>query len=107
MITRTLTVFFLGYAAIAFEHGIRINKAASPLITGVLCWVLYILASSDKHLVSEQLTEHLGELSGILFFLLGAMTIVETNRCARWFQYYNRLQSLNNITFYQVGIRFS
>ena len=77
MITLLIIVFFLGYTAIAFEHGIKINKAASALITGVLCWTIYIIASEDKHVVSEQLTEHLGELSGILFFLLGAMTIVE------------------------------
>jgi Na+/H+ antiporter NhaD/arsenite permease-like protein len=77
MITLLLTIFFIGYAAIAFEHGIKINKAASALVTGVLCWTIYIIASNDKHIVSEQLTDHLGELSGILFFLLGAMTIVE------------------------------
>jgi len=77
MTTILLIVFLIGYAAIAFEHGIRINKAASALITGVLCWTIYIVAAADKHFVSEQLTEHLGELSGILFFLLGAMTIVE------------------------------
>jgi Na+/H+ antiporter NhaD/arsenite permease-like protein len=67
----------LGYVAIAMEHVIRLNKAASALITGVLCWTIYILYASDKHAVNEQLTEHLGEIAGILFFLLGAMTIVE------------------------------
>ena len=72
-----LIIFIIGYAGIAFEHGIKINKAATALITGVLCWTIYIIAAENKHLVSEQLTEHLGELSGILFFLLGAMTIVE------------------------------
>jgi Na+/H+ antiporter NhaD/arsenite permease-like protein len=72
-----IVIFVLGYTAIATEHAIKINKAASALITGVLCWVTYILFTPDKHIVSEQLTEHLGELSGILFFLLGAMTIVE------------------------------
>lgn len=77
MITLLIIVFFLGYTAIAFEHGIKINKAASALITGVLCWTIYILSSDNTHFVSEQLTAHLGELSGILFFLLGAMTIVE------------------------------
>jgi len=77
MITAIIIVFIIGYAAIALEHGIGINKAASALVTGVLCWTIYIVASSNAHIVSEQLTEHLGELSGILFFLLGAMTIVE------------------------------
>jgi Na+/H+ antiporter NhaD/arsenite permease-like protein len=77
MIITIIAIFIIGYAAIALEHGIGINKAASALITAVLCWTVYILFTEDKHLVSEQLTEHLGELSGILFFLLGAMTIVE------------------------------
>ena len=70
-------IFVLGYAAIALEHTIKLNKAASALITGVLCWVVYIVSVPDKHLINEQLTGHLGELSGILFFLLSAMTIVE------------------------------
>jgi len=70
-------IFVLGYVAIAFEHGIKINKAASSLITGVLCWTVYILSETDKDLVSSQLAEHLSTISGILFFLLGAMVIVE------------------------------
>ncbi len=70
-------IFVLGYAAIAFEHPIKINKAASALITGVLCWTIYMLSSSDSNEVNHQLQEHLGDLSGILFFLLGAMVIVE------------------------------
>jgi Na+/H+ antiporter NhaD/arsenite permease-like protein len=72
-----IVIFIIGYAAIAFEHTIRINKAASALITGVLCWTLYILTAGDKHFISAQLSEHLGELSQILFFLMGAMAIVE------------------------------
>lgn len=77
MVTVILIVFVLGYAAIALEHVIRLNKAASALITGVLCWTIYMLYSGESHLVNEQLTGHLGEIAGILFFLLGAMTIVE------------------------------
>jgi Na+/H+ antiporter NhaD/arsenite permease-like protein len=77
MIELLIVVFIVGYAFIAFEHQIKINKSATALITGVLCWTIYILLSSDSHLINEQLTGHLGELSGILFFLLGAMTIVE------------------------------
>src|SRR6187551_940354 len=70
-------VFIVGYLAIAFEHPIRINKAASALLTGVICWSIYALSGSDKELVSENLSHHLAEISGILFFLLGAMVIVE------------------------------
>ena len=77
MIALIVTIFILGYIAIAFEHKIKINKAATALITGVLCWTVYILFSPDKLFVGEELTMHMGDLSGILFFLLGAMTIVE------------------------------
>jgi Na+/H+ antiporter NhaD/arsenite permease-like protein len=77
MIALIIITFIVGYILIALENTIKINKAAIALITGVLCWTVYILFSSDKSFVNEQLTGHLGELSGILFFLLGAMTIVE------------------------------
>ena len=70
-------IFIVGYAAIAFEHPIKINKTASALLTGVLCWVVYKMGSANADLVSQQLYEHLGQISGILFFLLSAMTIVE------------------------------
>ncbi len=72
-----ITVFLLGYIAIAFEHPLKLNKAASALITGVLCWTIYFLQSESAHTANEQLLKHLGEIASILFFLLGAMTIVE------------------------------
>jgi NhaD family Na+/H+ antiporter len=70
-------IFILGYLTIAFEHPIRINKAASALLTGVVCWSVYALSGNQKELVSENLSHHLSEIAGILFFLLGAMVIVE------------------------------
>ncbi len=70
-------LFILGYAAIVLEHNIHINKAASALVTAVVCWAVFALATEDKERVAESLTEHLGDVSGILFFLLGAMVIVE------------------------------
>ena len=72
-----LTVFVAGYAAIAFEHKLQLNKAASALVTGVLCWTIYILQAEASHIVNEELLHHLGDIASILFFLLGAMTIVE------------------------------
>jgi NhaD family Na+/H+ antiporter len=72
-----ILIFILGYAAIAFEHTIRINKAATALITGVLCWTVYISLSDSKETVVNELTAHLGDLSQILFFLMSAMAIVE------------------------------
>lgn len=77
MTTLIAIVFILSYALIALEHLIRVNKAATALIAAVTCWTVYVVGAGDHHIVSEQLIEHLGELSGILFFLLGAMTIVE------------------------------
>ncbi len=70
-------IFILGYAGIAFEHSIRINKSATALVTGVLCWTVYILSAVNKELVTVQLADHLGNVSQILFFLMGAMAIVE------------------------------
>lgn len=75
-----IIIFVLGYLAIAFENTIKLNKAASALLTGGLCWTFYILGANtetETHHITGQLLEHLGDISGILFFLLGAMTIVE------------------------------
>ena len=70
-------IFIIGYLAIAFEHPLKINKAASALLTGVICWSIYSLSGSDKDLVSENLAHHLSDIAGILYFLVGAMVIVE------------------------------
>lgn len=72
-----IIVFILGYAAIAFEHNLKIDKAAASLITGVLCWALYVFGGADIYQTEHELLNHIGEISSILFFLLGAMTIVE------------------------------
>ncbi|HEY5966928.1 MAG TPA: SLC13 family permease, partial [Chitinophagaceae bacterium] len=70
-------IFIIGYLAIAFEHPLKVNKAASAMLTGVVCWSIYALWGGDKEIVSENLGHHLGDISGILFFLMGAMVIVE------------------------------
>lgn len=69
-------LFIAGYLVIALEHSFNINKAGTALLLGVLCWTIYALNSSDTHIVTG-LSHHLAEISEILFFLLGAMTIVE------------------------------
>lgn len=71
-----LLVFIIGYIAVTLEHPLRMNKAATALLTGVLCWAIYI-TGSDADGAGGNLTHHLSDISGILFFLLGAMTIVE------------------------------
>jgi NhaD family Na+/H+ antiporter len=70
-------LFVAGYVVIAFEHPLKVNKAAAALITGALCWTVYVLSGASHEVVGHQLAEHLSEIAGILFFLLGAMTIVE------------------------------
>ena len=79
-------VFVLGYLAIALEHPLRINKAATAILTGALVWTILmvgrhaIFPEGDHHSSEDlvhHLLEHLGEIGSILFFLMGAMTIVE------------------------------
>lgn len=83
-----VVVFVLGYLAIALEHNIKIDKAASALITGMVCWSIYVFSLDGngheiQHLVehgangSGGLVHHLFDIGSILFFLMGAMTIVE------------------------------
>lgn len=107
MITAMILVFIIGYAAIALEHKIGINKSAVALLLGMTLWTMYIFSGADaiiggspdafhefiknnpnlanlplweqtiKYVVNLQIIEHLGDTAEILFYLLGAMTIVE------------------------------
>ncbi len=99
-----VVIFVLGYTAIALEHPLKVDKSASALILGSVIWVVYMLGGEgilslgfspswatflashpDAHglhavhefIVDHEIIHHLGEISEILFFLLGAMTIVE------------------------------
>ncbi|HZL09623.1 MAG TPA: sodium:proton antiporter NhaD [Prolixibacteraceae bacterium] len=99
-----VVIFVLGYIAIAFEHPLKVDKAASALIIGTLCWVAYILGAENilslgyshswkefqtlypalhgmeaihEFIVDFEIIRHIGEIAEILFFLLAAMTIVE------------------------------
>ena len=99
-----VVIFVLGYTAIALEHPLKVDKSASALILGTVIWVVYMLGADgildlgfstswaaflashpDVHglhavhefIVDHEIIHHLGEISEILFFLLGAMTIVE------------------------------
>lgn len=107
MITVMVVIFILGYALIALEHQIKINKAALALLLGMILWTLYITSAIQlvpaispeefKHYVESsgglvgvplweqvlrfvvdvQVIEQVGEICEILIFLIGAMTIVE------------------------------
>lgn len=77
MLTALIIVFVLAYSAIALEHPLKINKSASALIGAGVLWTIYAMASGDPHLVSDKLSESLMATAQIVFFLMGAMTIVE------------------------------
>jgi len=93
-----IVVFVIGYACIALEHPLRINKSATALLLGTIMWTLFALGDPTSFpaytnfqdyllqhpgdtfiswLTHVSLIEHLGEVAEILFFLMGAMTIVE------------------------------
>jgi Na+/H+ antiporter NhaD/arsenite permease-like protein len=104
MFVLMVVVFVLGYTAIALEHPLKIDKAASALLIGVLTWTIYVFGGVDilssgvsrawndyvahnpgmdnvegmlDFITHHEVLHHLSEISTILFFLLGAMTIVE------------------------------
>ncbi len=107
MITTLIVLFFIGYLAIALEHPLRVDKTATALMLGMLLWIIYALGAEyivpliegdafkayvDAHpmLANEslhkqalsyvtdvKLVESLGDVTQTLFFLIGAMTIVE------------------------------
>ena len=77
MIIFLLTTFIVGYLLITLEHFIHINKAAIALITAVICWTILVLNPTIKVEALGALGHHLSSVAEIVFFLLGAMTIVE------------------------------
>ena len=82
-----VVVFVIGYACIALEALTKVNKAAIALLMCVFCWTLLMLAPGSYyptiaadgviHHIAEVIEHHLGDAAGTLFFLMGAMTIVE------------------------------
>ncbi len=107
-------VFLAGYLLIAFEHPIRINKTATALLTGTFCWSILALSNQEfcQELVERglmsaplqisvflnaELAHQLGQISGILFFLIGAMTIVELIDAHRGFQFITEIVRTRNI----------
>lgn len=77
MIPILLAIAILGYCAVILESPLKINKTISALLTGSLCWITIAIFQNDKHEIATKLVEYFGEISGLLIFLLGAMTIVE------------------------------
>ncbi len=77
MLTALVVIFVLAYAAIAFEHPIKVNKSASALVGAGLLWTIYAVNAGDAQLVAAHLSESLVSTAQIVFFLMGAMAIVE------------------------------
>ena len=77
MITAIVAIFVIAYTAIALEHPIKINKSASALVGAGLLWTVYAILTGDHALVGQQLDESISSTARIVFFLIGAMTIVE------------------------------
>ena len=77
MLSALIIIFVITYAAITLEHSIKINKSATALLGAGLLWTIYAVATSDYLLVSHQLSESIASTAEIVFFLIGAMTIVE------------------------------
>jgi Na+/H+ antiporter NhaD/arsenite permease-like protein len=77
MTTAIIIVFVMAYAAIALEHPTKINKSASALVGAGTLWTLFAVYGGGTHDVSANLNESLIATSQIVFFLMGAMTIVE------------------------------
>lgn len=69
--------FILTYLLIIFEHPLKINKSGPALIGGVIAWTILAIFSANLHQTNEELLSHIGEISEILLFLMGAMAIVE------------------------------
>lgn len=87
-----ILIFVVGYSFIALEHPLKIDKAATAIFTGAICWTVLMIgkhellethAAAGGHgedligFVDAELLHHIGEIAEILFFLLSAMTIVE------------------------------
>lgn len=77
MTTLLIIIFVVGYLGIVLEHNISIDKSSSALLAGSLCWTVVAFISHDPEHMNEELLHHLSEIASILFFLMGAMTIVE------------------------------
>ena len=77
MTTLFIAVFVLTYAAITLEHQLKLNKSAPALLGAGVLWSLYALYLGDNQALTQHLNESLVGTAQIIFFLMGAMTIVE------------------------------
>ena len=84
MLSIVVALFVVGYATIVFEHPLKLDKTVPTLLMGTLIWAVISVGGLPviSHLeevapISDVLLHHTGKIAEILFFLFGAMTIVE------------------------------
>ena len=93
----TTLLFVAGYMIIALEHIVKIDKAATALFIGVVLWIIVAHTGVDFSETLPKLKEHFEEISEILFFLLGAMTIVELIDIHNGFEFILRVIRTKNM----------
>lgn len=105
MIFAVVACFIVGYILIVFEHPIRLDKSVPALLMGALTWALISIGNLEvlDHLhqtasLDEVLLHHLGKTAEILFFLIGAMTIVELIDLHKGFGVITKLVKTQNKT---------
>ncbi len=98
--------FVAGYTLIALEHQVKINKAATAVLTGILARALLIVGHGAAGTADRgSLMHHLSEAASVLFFLLGAMTIVEVVDSYDGFQFIVRLLRVKSLwTFLTIVV---
>jgi Na+/H+ antiporter NhaD/arsenite permease-like protein len=77
LISAVVVIFIVAYAAIALEHPLRVNKSASALVGAGVLWTIYAIFGGEYAVIGNQLNESIAATAQIVFFLIGAMTIVE------------------------------
>jgi len=92
-------LFLAGYALIALEYRLRIDKAATAILMGTVSWLLLLILPAFSQ-AEERLFHHVSEIAGILFFLLGAMTIVEVVDSYNGFRFLLDLIRVRNSWFF-------
>ncbi len=97
MIFLACAIFIIGYLFITLEGVVKMNKAATALITGIVLWIIYFNTPSDPKIATTALSLEMGKISEILFFLLGAMTIVEVIDSQKGFYSITKLLPFNSV----------
>jgi Na+/H+ antiporter NhaD/arsenite permease-like protein len=77
MIAAIVVIFALAYILVTLEHPLKVNKAAIALVGAGLLWTVYAIMSDAAQAVPQQLNDSVATTAQIIFFLIGAMTIVE------------------------------